>query len=133
MTTINEAREAVYERWDTQWGSTTPFTFENEDFDTPDVPWARVSVRNQASEQRTLGAPGNRRFRRIASVFVQIFDLVDNGLLTLDGLSQTARTIFEGVSFSGLDFNNVVVRESGTDGKWYQFVVEAFFDYEETK
>ena len=133
MTTINAAREAIYLRWNTQWGATTPFTFDNEKFSTPDVPWARLTVRNTASEQRTLGAVGNRRFRRIASVFVQLYDLVDVGLSNLDTLAQTARGIFEGVSFSGLDFTNVIVRESGADGKWFQVVVEAFFDYEETK
>lgn len=134
MTTINEAREAIYLRWSTQWGTTTPFTFDNESFSAPDKgQWARLTVRNTESEQRTLGAPGNRRFRRVASVFVQLYDLVDEGLETLDILAQTARGIFEGVSFSGLDFTNVVVRESGADGKWFQVVVEAFFDYEETK
>lgn len=133
MPTINAAREAVYDRWNTQWGATTPFTFDNEKFSTPDVPWARLTVRNTQSAQHTLGAVGNRRFRRLASVFVQLYDIVDNGLATLDGLAQTARGIFEGVSFSGLAFNNVVVRESGADGKWFQVVVEAFFDYEETK
>lgn len=133
MTTLNEARASVYDRWNTQWGVTTPFTFDNEHFSTPDAPWARLTVRNTESLQETLGAPGNRHFRRSASVFVQLFDLVDVGLANLDSLAQTARGIFEGVSFSGLDFTNVVIRESGVDGKWFQFVVEAFFDYDEIK
>lgn len=136
MTTQNQAREAVYLRWNTQWSATTPFIFENENnkvLDSADDPWARLTVRNTGSEQHTLGAVGNRRFRRFASVFVQLYALVDEGLATLDTLAQTVRGIFEGVSFSGLSFNNVVVRESGADGKWYQVVVEAFFDYEETK
>ncbi len=133
MTTINEAREAIYDRFVTAWGSTTPLTFDSENFAAPDEPWARLTVRNSGSTQRTLGSPGNRRFRRVGSVFIQLFDLVDEGLANLDSLSRDARGVFEGVSFDGLDFTNVVIRESGADGKWFQFVVEAFFDYEETK
>ena len=133
MTTPIEAREAIYNQFITAWGTTTPFTFDNEKFAAPNVAWARLTVRNSESIQRTLGAPGNRRFRRVGSVFIQLFDLVDGGMSTLDTLTKTARDIFEGVSFSGLDFTNVVSRESGADGKWFQVVVEAFFDYEETK
>lgn len=133
MTTMNAAREAVYSRWVAQWGTTSPFTFDNEAFDTPAVAWARVTIRHTGSAQETLGETGNRRFRRSASVFVQLYGLVDRGTSVLDTLATTARGIFEGVSFSGLDFTNAVVRESGNDGKWFQYVVEAFFDYEETK
>lgn len=134
MTTLNEARAAVYTRWNAQWGTTTPFQFDNEAFTAPDKdPWARVTVRHTTSVQDTLGRPTNRRFRRSAVAFIQLYALVDTGLAALDGLAQTARAIFEGVSFSGLDFNNVVVRETGPDGKWYQVTVEGFFDYDETK
>lgn len=135
MTTINEAREAVYARWNTQWDSTTPFAFENESSDLAKgvVPWAHVHVRHLDGGQDTLGAPGNRRYRRAAVVMIQLHALVDSGLATLDTLAATARTIFEGVSFSGLDFNDVQTRESGPDGKWYQVMVTAFFDYDETK
>lgn len=135
MSTINEAREAVYKRWNDLWIATS-FVFENEtERDLPDgsLPWVRVTVRHTSSVQDTLGPPGARRFRRGASVLVQLYDLANSGMQTLDTLAQSARVIFEGASFSGLDFNNVMTRETGHDGKWSQVVVEAFFDYEEIR
>lgn len=135
MTTINEAREAIYARWVANTSiAAANYSFDNEKYDPPDSgQWARLSVRNTGSAQSTLGPTNGRRFRRTASVFVQLYDEVDQGLRQLDILARETRGIFEGVSFSGLRFTNVVIRETGADGKWFQVVVEAFFDYEETK
>lgn len=132
--TQTEAREAIYLRWETQWVSTTPFLFQNEKF-TADVdsPWARVSVSHEAGNQDTLGSVGGRKFLRRGRVFIQLYDSVDQGLRSLDVLSIQARDIFEGVTFSGIFFNNVDVREVGDDGEWFQVIVDAPFDYSETK
>lgn len=135
MTTVNQAREAIYQRFaDNTSLAAANYTFENEKYDPPDTgQWARLTVRNTGSAQSTLGPTNGRRFRRVGSVFVQLYDEVDQGLLTLDSLARATRGIFEGVSFSGLRFTDGVIRETGPDGKWYQVVVEVLFDYEETK
>lgn len=132
--TLNEAREAIYARWASEWGSTTPYQLDNEEFTPPaDAPWARVVVRHRASGQETLGAVGSRRYQRGGSIFVQLFDLEGMGVQRLDGLAQPARAVFEGVSFSGIRVHDAVVREAGPDGRWYMVVIESFFDYEELK
>jgi len=133
--TTPAARAAVYDRWVEQWGSTTHFTFagEKSELAKGDEAWVRVSMRHTDSNQETLGPPGGRRFLRTGSVFLQIFIPVNTGLSDLDVLIQSARAIFEGVSFNGLRFFDAVARETGPDGKWESAVVECFFDYEETK
>ena len=134
MTTLNEAREAVYSRFTTEWGSSSAFTFENESFDEPaDSPWVRVSVRSLSRSQETMGRVGNRKFRPTALVFVQVYTRTNTGVEQGDTLAVQAKDIFEAISFSGLDFNNGLVRETGPDGKWYQHVAEIKFDYEEIK
>ncbi len=134
MTTLNEAREAVYSRFVTQWGTTTPIVFDDEDFDEPaDSPWVRLAVRNMVRGQETLGQVGNRRFRSTARVFVQVYTRTNVGVKQGDVLATQARDIFEATSFEGLDFNDGVVRETGPDGKWYQHVVDIAFDYDEIK
>ncbi len=139
MTTIEEAREAIYSRFSTQWGTTTPFTFENEVFngDAQTVPWTRLSVLNTSAGQETLGPAGGRRFKRSGSVFQQVFtkaeDKSSGGLKAGDDLAKTGLDIFEATSFSGLDFHDGVIKESGPDGKWYMHLVETLFDYYETK
>ncbi len=134
MTTLSQAKEAVYSRFTTQWGSTSEFTFENEDFDEPsDSPWARVTVRSVSRGQETLGRTGNRKFRSAAMALVQVYTRTNTGVKQGDALATQARDIFEAVSFSGLDFNDGTVRETEPEGKWYQHVAEIAFDYEEIK
>ena len=135
MTLLTEAREAVYLRFVSNW-TLTPYVFDNEGSDSLDgdsVAWARLSVREVGGGQRTLGRVGNRRYRRQAIVFVQLFTPIDAGVLAAGTLAQAVRTIFEGVSFGDLDFNDVRVREATPDEKWHQTIVEAVFDFEETK
>lgn len=133
MTTIVEAREAAYQRFVDQY-STTAFTFENETFTPPtDAGWVRFSVRHRPGGQETLGAVGNRRFRRRAVVVCQIYTPSNQGLQESDQIVQAIRTIFEAVSFSGLDFNDTEVRASPPVDEWHVQIIEAFFDYDEIK
>lgn len=134
MTTINEARTVVYERFEAAWGALSAFTFENEAFTPPvGLPWVRVSVRNLDSEQECLGSPGHRRFKRNALAFAQVFVPGDSGTKDSDTLAEAFRDIFEGVSVTGLDFRAASTREVGVDNGWHQTLAEAPFDYRETK
>jgi len=135
MTAIQAAREAIYQRWvDNLPAGLANYTFANEKYTAPtDTVWARLTVSHEAGEQDSLGKPGDRKFLRRGRVLIQIFDKVNNGLRNLDSLADSARDIFEGASFSGLAFISADIRETGPDGEWYQILVDAPFDYQETK
>lgn len=135
MTTLNEARDAVYDRFAAQWGVTSVYQLDNQDLRLAEgtVNWARLAVRQTDSNQDTLGPAGSRRFRRSAMAFIQIFVPSNKGTKEGDDLAQTARGVFEGTSFSGLDFTDGMIREVGPDGKWFQYVVEVKFNYDEIK
>lgn len=136
MTTITAAREAVYQRFVDNFTGViaSRITFDNESYDPDGTdPWVRLAVRTSNRLQSTLGGTGNRRFRSTASVLVQVFAEVDTGVKSLDELAKEAADIFEGRSFSGLDFQAVTIRETGPDGRWAQYLVEAEFDYDEIK
>lgn len=136
MTTLNEAKEAVYARFAANFTGMTAdrIAFDNEEFNEPGTgDWVRLSVRSTGRLQDTLGKSGNRRFRSTASVFVQVYTEANTGVKQSDTLAKEAADIFEGVSFGGLDFTAAVIRETGPDGKWYQTLVEAEFDYDEIK
>ncbi len=136
MTTLNEAKEAIYLRFTGNFTGVAlaQIAFDNEELEEPATSdWVRLTVRGTGREQETLGKVGNRRFRSHASVFVQVYTEVNTGVQQGDALAKEAADIFEGVSFSGLDFQAADVRETGPDGKWYQHIVEAEFDYDEIK
>lgn len=136
MTTLNEAREACYLRFTTLFTGVAAarIAFDNEEFDEPlDGNWVRLVVRSFVRAQDTLGKAGNRKFRSTASVLLQVYALTNTGVKQLDLLAEEAKNVFEGVSFSGLDFLAGDIRETGPDGKWNQYVVEIEFDFDEIK
>lgn len=137
MTTLNEAKEAIYERFVSLYTGVPSdrITFDNEEFEAGDGtdPWVRLAVRGIIRNQDTLGRKTNRRFRALASTFVQVYTEANIGVQQSDVLAQEAGDIFEGESFSGLDFRSAIIQETGPDGKWYQSVVEIEFNYDEIK
>ena len=134
MTDINGAKKAVLDRFVSQWGTTSPATFDNEVFKpVTGVSWIRVVVRNIEANQETLGAPGNRKFEREALLIAQIFTPPNEGTASSDALAESFRAIFEGESFSEIHFEAVTVRESGPEPNWYKVVAEAPFTYNELK
>ena len=141
LTTLKLARDAVEAKWITDWATTTPYCFDNENFDPPALGtvtaqnlysacWCRLVVRNRFSTKETLGAAP--RFERWAAIMIQVFVPVDTGRTDSDTLAQTARAVFEGLSFSGVKCHPGNVREAGVDGRWYQVNVEIPFTYYET-
>lgn len=134
MTTINQAKEAIAARWVAQWGATTPFTLPNENFAKPATgPYVHLAVLHRPGADATLGGPGFRRHRRLARVLIQVYDDADEGTRQLDTLAQQARAVFESTSFDGLRFFPAEVREGADDGRHAQMVIDAPFDYHETK
>lgn len=133
--TLNTAREAIYQRFvDNTTLASSAYTFTSENFKAPaDTAWARLTVNHEAGEQDSLGKTGDRKYLRRGRVLVQLFGPVDQGLRALDLLADATRDIFEGTQFSGLYFISADVREIGQDGEWFQLVVDAPFDYHETK
>ena len=120
MTTIDQARESIYQRWNDNWTATplADTTFANEKYTPPtDRPWARLSARHQAPGGQTLGPIGGRRFTRVASAFVQIYVLENTGEGQLGVLIKAVTDLFEGVSFDGLRFFQADPRETGPEGK----------------
>lgn len=142
-TTLNEARERIYQEFSDNWGATSVYVFANEkppdNFPPADV-WARVSVQHRASAQESLGDAGARKFERLGSVIVQCFAPLDTGTGSAsagaDFLAQTALGIFEGASLDpeNVRFVAATVREIGDDGTGYwQTNVEADFRWTEVK
>lgn len=134
MTTLNQAKDITLKAFAASWdGVKCPYVGDNESFDKPKAPWARIVVRNTAGGQHTLGPEGTRVYRRIAHVLIQIFTEKGKGTKEADTLAQAAIAIFEGKKINGLCFNDGLAREIGSDGEWYTVVVDVTFDYDETK
>ena len=138
VATLNQATERIYQTFQTDWGTTSVFTFDNEEFDPPEagVDWVRLAVRHFDSNQETLGGVGNRKFLREGRIFVQCFTALDKGRAAADNLATIARNIFEGKTLGteSIRCTDSVVREIGPiDDGFYQVNVEIAFNYDEVK
>ena len=143
MTTINEAREAVYQAFDTGWASRTVRQLEGVPFTEPiiDVDWIRVVVRNFTGATETLGDSGNKKHRRKASVIMSIFTPADQGMKAGADHAQFALDIFESKNIAvpggseRLDFIAGDIREVplGDGDKSRHVEVEVPFDFTQIK
>lgn len=140
--TLTQAREAIYQHFVDNYGTTTAFSFEAEDEDEPPSPatgqppdpWVRISVRaNTGGGQESLGRIGTRSFWRDGTIIAQIFTPINQGLRQGDVLAQTIRGIFEAQRFGGIVTNDGIVQESPPEDRWIVHIVEVFFNYEEIK
>lgn len=137
MTTLLEAREVMYQAFETGIGATA-HCYDNEQFTPPaGAIWTRLSVRHLLGEQETLGETGNRKFARTGLVLVQVFTPVDTGVRVTDTLVTTIRNIFEGKHFSGVGYTiwlrGGTTRELGIDDGYWQTIVEIPFYYNEIR
>lgn len=140
MTTLNQARTAVYQRFLTEWvdgaAPLTPYCFDNEVLDAQ-VNWARCFVVSLPNAQETLGAPGNRKFKRRALAQVNIYVKPGQGMKAADALVKVAMDMFEGRSLLGttVKFFEASSAEVGIvdEGRWFLLTVQAYFDYEQIK
>ena len=137
MTTLDEATESVSARFLANYTGVTNnlVLFDNEEFENEPTSgaWVRVTVDQIDRNQDTLGKIGNRKFRSQAIVFVQVYTNANTGVQQGNVLAKQAADIFEGVSFSGLDFRAAKTTKIGIDGKWFRHLAEAPFDYDEIK
>lgn len=146
-TTINMARESVYQHFAAGWSIATaaqqlahgipiaaiPYALGDEKFEPHASLWVRVTVRHQESRQETLGGPGRRKFERPATVFVQGFIPPGGDTRPLEVAMEAARQLFEGCRVQPYDlrFNAATIRELGVieGGRWEAMTNEVPFGY----
>lgn len=138
MTSLNDARKAIYSLYVNGQGDFVPSTnlfFDNSPGTEPDTAWARLSVRHNFATQETLGTITNRKFERRGNVILNIFTPAGQGTSAADGYAETAQGIFEGTRISNTTvyFTDVIIREIGVEDNWYNLVVDAGFVYYITK
>ena len=133
---LEEAVERIYQKFASEWGKTCPVAYENKAFTVPkeDKPWCRITVRVFTSEQHNLRNEKNTDYRRVGSIFVQIYTAMNEGTRLSSQLAKKVQDIFEGKAIAtGLQCWNSTPRSTGPTEKWVQTSVETEFEYLETK
>lgn len=111
---------------------------KNEIFDTEPI-WVRMTVRELASEQQTLNAPGIQKVRRECLITVEVFYPVEGAFDGYEGgteaggqLAEDVRRFFENKVFAPAKCRAATVNDALQDeesgGRWWkQRVTIPFF------
>lgn len=141
-TAIDEMLSLVNKHWSSETpavndGDVAELVFDetgNPKSKKHDAPWARVTVRHNDGQQRSMGTRGNRRFERSGQVIIQVFAPKSEGVTLRSKLGKIAIDSLEGNSTpGGVWFRNVRAQELGPDGAWSRVNVVADFSYDEIK
>lgn len=136
--TITQARDEMSALFKAAWdptGHAVIWDDIGQPVENDRSPWARFTIRHADAGQATLANHGGqRRYRRMGTIFVQLFAPTGEGLSTLDEMAIEAMRAFEGKSTAGgVWFRDVRLREVGVDGNWQQANVMADFEYDEVR
>ena len=138
MTTFDEAELAAYQLWYDNVPSLLDewrFGYEAKKEPEEGQLWARISFQNTDGGQYSLGAVGERKFRRQAVIAVQIFTPRGEGPSRANQVAQAVVELFEGAAHSALDFHDAVVRPTppSEEEKFSQLLVTIDCDFFQTR
>lgn len=146
MSVWRTVQETIYQRWTDNWvadapatGPLTPYTLANEDkFDPPDGPWAKVQVIRMPGGPGTLGRKGNRKMDRVGLLIIDLREPPGDGVGNLSDLAERAAAIFENCRIlapNDIRFAEVEPGEAShiDKGRWWGVSVEGRFDYEDIR
>ena len=143
MTTATGARDAVLNAVNVAWlasGTTSGIAIlwgdvaadaVGHDADGNALPWARASTVTISSTRETNAGPGSRKHLTEGILTVQIFTPSGDGHALEDLIVEVLKPALRSVSIGDLWFGNVVPREIGTDGPWFNTNLVAEYRYVE--
>lgn len=143
--TLATARDEIYALFNVTWVAETPpitttvppIAWEGVPFTPPTAaPWAAITIRHTAGGQATLtgGLGDGVRFNKVGTINIAVWtpNEAGEGVAVAEQLALVAKKAFEGqATASQVWFRDVVAREVGPDGPWFQWNVTASFTYDE--
>ncbi|PHS61183.1 MAG: hypothetical protein COB09_18520 [Thalassobium sp.] len=134
MTTLNEARQVVYNTFVDDWGDETPYDLEDDDFTEPESGnWVRLTIKGLPGGQESLNSKGKRRYIRRQLLVVEVYGQPRTGEYNEDVYAERIRDLFEGETIGGVVFNDGDIMPEGTKNNWRRVSVTVQFQYYEIK
>lgn len=87
------------------------------------APWIRFTVRPGEAAQKTFGAPGNNRHRKVGICIAQIFTPSGSGSGLADYIARKIEVAFTSVTVSGVRFRTPTPGEGRRVGEEWQLNV----------
>jgi hypothetical protein len=101
---------------------------------TPIQTWARVTIRANQRDQKTLGGPGNRLYTRNGILFVEIFTPTGDGTVAATELAELVEDAFESIAFNySVWYPKTKIQPNGIEGLWSRTTVTIQWESEQIK
>ncbi len=134
--TPSEAHKAIVSHFITLWDEETPIAIDNRRLTAPTPPFAQIDITNLSSDQRTMGASGNRRFERSGFLDVRLYGARDRGRGELDTLAELVIDIVEAIDLAGFrTYASTIneLRENKHFPELWCLLVRTSFDYHQRR
>lgn len=121
------AADAIRARFAANWSGTA--FYPNQPFSEPPANsvWARLSILDTASQQRSLGSSGGRLVRRPGLIAVEIYAPKAQGDEATRQSMDSVRSAFEMTTFSGITTREMRVTARGEQNNWFR--TDLFFEF----
>jgi hypothetical protein len=121
---------AIEQKFNDEWGSTTPIAWPNIDFNQSTATWAELNVTFGFSDQITIGGIQGGNVHETHGVISVLIHFAKNvPVSTGFQLADTAAGIFREQHFSGIATKSPVCKDLGYSGEWRVVEMEAPFTY----
>lgn len=128
--TLKEARNIILKRYLDAYRDSMKVATTNKFFEPPVEKWARIIVLPNGGGQESLGKAGNRKFKYIGLITIQIFTLNGKGTNGNDILAQDSLELMDSFSSGTLNTHSGGIFPVGTDGEYYQQNVVIEYNFE---
>lgn len=128
----NDAVTAIKQLLAASW-TTTPIALFNDSFDAPEgAPWVLLTVKNDRTENYTMGVPGNRLYRYDGRIILDVFVPINSGNDLAFQYANALGEIFRNQFFSNVRTWAPDPEGDGSNdesGNWYRTGVTIPYQY----
>jgi len=123
---FEDEAKAIEQRFETEWGATTPIKWENTDYTPdPDVTFTELEIHHGQGVRLDIGS--SQRYRYPGIISINIRGPLTKGTRALKTLADTAQAVFQGVTFSGIIcYTSSITRIGEVDGRFVYNVSTPF-------
>jgi len=127
-----EVRNEILKKFLSEFNGDFPIETDNKILNKPATPatWVRINVKFNKENQDSLGIIGNRRYKGLGLIIIQVFTPINKGTNDNDTTANACKVLLDGIRIGSLHIYNGGVRTIGSDGEYYQQNVNFEFQFE---
>jgi hypothetical protein len=117
----DDFRQAVWSRFRTAWGSTTPIEYQGVEYTPDGSAYVKLTIIKGTGSQHSMGASSNP-YRHRDIIQVDVYTPLEQSPVEANTLLDAVEAIFKGQTFSGISCKDI----QHYSGNLEEYVVDTF-------